>query len=210
MPRAAEHTHRIQVRETQLEMHPDAPVGSSPLGDEFSGRLEVAQQQLEQLQHQREELERRKLELEELDKRKHAFLGSQAEVSERLGTSLTQIDRVLFEMRQEIEDLEQTRQCFAEHVVSIDKFDPQSWSRQNMAENLDRALTAIGHAEEEYQQAAQHFDGTRSGTIFGRSRRRGARTATSSEFFVNLRNGFAFNLPIVLIGVGALAVYLLK
>ena len=142
--------------------------------------------------------------------RKHAFLGSQAEISERLATSLTQIDRVLFEMRQETEDLEQTRQCFAEHVARIDKFDPQTWSRQNMAENLERALTAIGHADEEYQQAAQHFDGTRSGAIFGRGRRRGGRAGNNSEFLVNLRNGFAFNLPIVLLGVGALAVYLLK
>jgi len=210
MPRVAEHTHRIKVRETQLEMHPDGPLGSSPLGDEFEGRLEVAQQQLEQLQHQREELELRKQELQELDNRRKAFLNNQAELSERLTASLTQIDRVLFETRQETEDLEQTRQCFAEHITKIDKLDPQSWSKQNMAENLERALAAIAHADEEYQQAAQHFDGTRSGAIFGRGRRRGIRTTGSSEFFANLRNGFAFNLPVVLLGVGALAVYLLK
>lgn len=210
MPRVAEHTHRIKVHETQLEMHPDGPLGSSPLGDEFEGRLEVAQQQLEQLQHQREELERRKQELEELDNRRKAFLNTQAEISERLSSSLTHIDRVLFEMRQEIEDLEQTRQCFAEHVTRIDKLDPQAWSKENMAENLERAIAAIEHADDEYQQAAQHFDGTRSGAIFGRGRRRGMRSSGNSEFFLNLRNGFAFNLPVVLLGAGALAIYLLK
>ena len=210
MPRTAEHTHRIKVKETQLEMHPDGPVGSSPLGGEVEDRLEAAQQQLEQLQHQREELERRKQELEELEARKRAFLGNQAELSERLASSLTQIDRVLFEMRQETEDLEQTRQCFAEHVTRIDRLDPQTWSRASMVENLERALAAIEHADDEYQQAAQHFDGTRSGTIFGRGRKRGIRTGGNSEFFANLRNGFAFNLPVVLLGAGALIVYLLK
>jgi DNA repair exonuclease SbcCD ATPase subunit len=210
MPRAAEHTHRINVRETQLEMQPDAPLGSSPIGEEFDGKLQMAQQQLEQLQHQREELERRKRELEELDNRRKAFLNTQAELSERLNSSVTKIDRALFEMREEIEDLEQTRQCFAEHITRIDKLDPQTWSRSNMAENLERSLAAIEHAEDEYNQAAQHFEGTRSGAIFGRGRKRGIRSGGHSEFLHNMRNGFAFNLPILLVGVGALIVYLLK
>jgi len=208
MARTADHTHRIRVRETQLEMHPDGPVGSSPLSDDYDGRLEVAQQQLLQLQQQREELERRKRELEELAARKQEFLGSQAEVAEKLGNTITLIDRELFGMRQELDDLEQARQCFAEHLTRIHKFDPETWSRQNVAENLERALAAIAHAEDEYQQAARHFDGMRSGRIFGRGGRRP--TAASNEFFSNLRSGFAFNLPMVLVGVAALVLYLLN
>lgn len=210
MPRTADHTHRINIRPTQLEMHPDGPVGSTPLGEELEGRLEMAQQELVQLQQQREELERRKRELEELNRRKKEFLGTQAAVIEKLTNAVTQIDRELYALREELDDLEQTRQCFAEHITRINKLDPEAWPRQNVAELLERALAAIHHAEEEFQQAAQHFEGMRSAVIFGRKARRQARPAGPSEFAAHLRNGFAFNLPILLLGTAAIALYLLK
>jgi hypothetical protein len=71
----------------------------------------------------------------------------------------------------------------------------------------------IDIATDEYDQAAAHFEGTRSGSIFGRASKRSRATSRlggSSEFMANLRNGFAFNLPIVLLGGIALAVYLTK
>lgn len=214
MSRPVEHTHRIKVRETQLEMHPDLPLGASPLGDDFDGKLEIAQRQLEQLQHQREELERQKRELEELNARKKTFINSQAEVAERLTNALTLIDRELFEMRQETEDLEQTRQCFSEHLARIGKFNPESWSRSNLAANLDKALAAIDHAEDEYEQAVQHFNGMRSGSIFGTGKgaaKHGPSSrAAHSGFATNFRNGLAFNLPVIVLGAIALVVWWLK
>lgn len=211
MPRTAEHTHPIRVRETQLEMHPDLPLGASPLGDDFEGKLEVAQRQLENLQHQREELERQKRELEDLNQRKRTFLASQIEVSERLSAALTMIDRELFEIRQESADLEQTRRCFADHLTRIEKLNPEAWSRTNLAGNLDKAINAIDMADEEYGQAAQHFDGTRSGRIFGREtgKRGPAGRGAVSDFGTMLRNGIAFNLPLFLLGVIAVAFYLI-
>ena len=72
---------------------------------------------------------------------------------------------------------------------------------------------AIDIASDEYDQAAAHFEGTRSGSIFGRASKRGRtvnRSGAGSEFMVNLRNGFAFNLPIVALGGVALLIYLSK
>ena len=213
MPRTTDHTHHIRVRETQLELRPDLPLGVSPLGDDFDGKLEVAERQLEQLKHQREEIERQKRELEELNARKKIFVNSQAEAAERLTTALTLIDRELFEMRQETGDLEQTRQCFSEHLAHISKFNPEAWSRANLAANLDKALATIDHAEEEYEQAVQHFDGMRSGRIFGRggsAKRSPHGHAPTSGFFATLQNGLAFNLPILVLGTLALVLWWLK
>ena len=74
---------------------------------------------------------------------------------------------------------------------------------------INRASVALDLACDEYDQAAAHFDGSRSGAIFGRSSKR-ARQAASGEFMANLRNGFAFNLPIVILGGGAMALYVFK
>jgi DNA repair exonuclease SbcCD ATPase subunit len=209
MARTAEHTHQIRIRETQLEMHPDAPVGSSPLTADYEGRLEAAQEQLEQLQQQREQLERRKRELEELNKRKKAFIGSQAELIDKLTNTVTLIDRELFAMRKETEELEGARQCFAEHIATIDRLDPETWSGHNVGENLELALAAIEEAENDYDLAVQHFTGMRSATIFGARRKRAA-TRGRPEFLLNLVNGFAFNLPVVLLGATALVLYYLR
>lgn len=210
MATPVEHTHHIKIRSTQMEM---SSAGSANRDEDYDRKLKDAQTELDRIQAQREELERKKSELEELTSRKRTFLSQQVELTEKLTTSLTLIDRGLFEMRQEADDLEQCRTCFAAHLDKIQKFNPESWSREHQSEKLEKATMAIDMASDEYDQAAAHFEGTRSGSIFGRASKRGRaaiRGGSSSEFMVNLRNGFAFNLPIVALGGVALFVYLIK
>jgi chromosome segregation ATPase len=210
MATPVEHTHHIKIRSTQLEM---PATGTSSRDEDYDRKLRDAQEELERIQLQREELERKKSELEELTGRKRAFLSQQAELTEKLTSSLTLIDRELFEMRQESEDLEQCRVCFAAHLDKIQKINPESWTRDVLPDKLEKASMAIDIAADEYDQAAAHFENSRSGSIFGRPSKRGRATnrqAGNSEFMVNLRNGFAFNLPIVVLGGLALLVYLVK
>ncbi len=190
-----------------------ASAGSGNRDEDYDRKLKDAQVELDRIQQQREELERKKSELEELTSRKRAFLSQQVELTERLTTSLTLIDRGLFEMRQEAEDLEQCRVCFAAHLDKIEKFNPESWSRENLSDKLEKASMAIDIATDEYDQAAAHFEGGRNGSVFGRASKRARiahRNGSPSEFMVNLRNGFAFNLPIVILGGLALLAYLTK
>ena len=211
MAAPGEHTHHIKIRSTQMEM---SSAGSSNRDEDYDRKLKDAQDELDRIQLQREELERKKSELEELTTRKRGFLSQQVELTEKLTSSLTLIDRELFEMRQEAEDLEQCRVCFAAHLDKIQKFNPESWSRDHLSEKLEKASMTIDIAADEYDQAAAHFEGSRSGAIFGRASKRGraagSRRAGSSEFVMNLRNGFAFNLPLVVLGGLALLVYLAK
>lgn len=208
MASSGEHTHHIKIRSTQMEM---SPGGASRGGDDYDDKLRAAHEELERINQKREELERQKLELEELTARKRAFMSQQVELSERLTNAVTLIDRELFDIRQEAEDLEQCRVCFAAHLEKLDKFNPEQWTRDNLSERLERATLAIDVAADEFDQAAAHFDGSRSGAIFGRASKRsrsGRKPLANGEFVANLRNGFAFNLPIIVLGVIALGVYL--
>lgn len=210
MAAPAEHTHHIKIRSTQMEM---SAGGSANRDEDYDRKLKDAQEELDRIQLQREELERKKSELEELTVRKRTFLSQQVELTEKLTSALTHIDRGLFEIRQEAEDLEQCRVCFAAHLDKIQKINPENWSRDNLSDKLEKASMTIDIASDEYDQAAAHFEGTRSGSIFGRASKRGRsvnRSSAGSEFMVNLRNGFAFNLPVVVLGGVALLVYLSK
>ncbi|MDB6076485.1 MAG: hypothetical protein JWO82_232, partial [Akkermansiaceae bacterium] len=157
MPPATEHTHHIRIRNTQLEMNPENR-GSA---DDFDGKLQAAQVQLEQLQQKREELERKKQEVETLNARKREFVSTQVELTERLTGTVTRIDRQVFEMRQELEDLEQCRKCFANHLGKIEKINPEGWNHENLGAGLERAMAIADHADDEYSQAADHFSRTR-------------------------------------------------
>ena len=211
MAALGEHTHHIKIRSTQMEM---ASSGASGRDEDYDRKLKEAQTELDRIQLQREELERKKSELEELTSRKRAFLTQQVEFSEKLTSSLTLIDRELFKMRQDADDLEQCRVCFAAHLDKIQKFSPETWTRDQLSEKLDKSSMAIDIASDEYDQAAAHFENSRSGAIFGRPSKRGRAAANRgslpSDFAVNLRNGFAFNLPLVVLGGVALFVYLVR
>ena len=189
------------------------PAGFSDRSEDYYRKLKDAQDELDRIQEQREQLERQKQELEELTNRKRAFVTQQAELTEKLTSSLTLIDRVLFEIRNESEDIEQCRACFAAHLDKIQKLNPENWTREILPEKLERAAMVIDLAEDEYNQAAAHFEGTRSGAIFGRASKR-KRThrnhGVTSEFMSNLYNGFAFNLPVLVLGGAAIVIYLLK
>lgn len=208
MATTGEHTHHIKIRSTQMEM---ASAGAANRDDDYDRKLKDAQQELDRIQAQREDLERKKSELEELTTRKRNFLSQQAELTEKLTSALTLIDRGLFEMRQENEDLEQCRSCFAAHLDRIQKLNPEAWNRETLSERLEKAAMAIDIASDEYDQAATHFEGSRSGSIFGRpSKRNRGPHRSSSDFMVNLRNGFAFNLPILALGGFAIFIYLVR
>ena len=117
MSNVTTHKQRLNVRATQLEMNTRGSAdGSNPLAEDFTGKLQEAQSQIEQLQQQQAEVERQKLELEEINAAKDEFLHGQVELHEKLSTAVTSMDRVIFATRQELDELEQARICFAYHL----------------------------------------------------------------------------------------------
>ncbi|MEI8039081.1 MAG: hypothetical protein WCJ14_11890 [Verrucomicrobiota bacterium] len=210
MASLTEHTQHLKIRSTQMEMH---STDRSDRTEDYDRKLRDAQDELERIQEQREELERKKLELEELTTRKHEFVSQQLELTEKFMSAVTLIDRTLQELHGESEDIEQCRACFAAHLDKIQKFNPDNWTRDNLSEKLERATATIDLAEDEFEQAAAHFEGTRSGAIFGHASKRG-RTRKSpgatTEWMTNLRNGLFFHLPMLVLGSVWLVVMLLK
>jgi hypothetical protein len=166
---------------------------------------------LKQLQAEQQELERLAHELAERNSKKRIFLSSQVEITEKLSNAVTLIDRELLAMRTELHELEQCRHAFDNRLKKIAKFDPETWTRDNLKPNLEKAIGLIDQATDEYEQAAQHFSSMRSGEIFGTGRRRKPTMhAETGEFLVQLKNGLAFNLPIITLALVAMVLYYLK
>lgn len=209
MATPTDHTHHIKIRSTQMEI----PSGVTIREDDYDRKLKDAEAEMNRIQLEHVELEKKKIALEELTRRKRAFLSQQAELTEKLTVSLTLIDRELVEMRKESEELEQCRIAFAHNLEKIDKYNPEHWTRDNLSERLERASVTLDIAADEYDQAAAYFISGRPASIFGKSSKRGrvnTRNSTNSEFTNNLKNGLAFNLPMVVLGSIALFIYLTR
>ena len=211
MSTTPEHTHPVRIRHSaELDMlSPRTQRGGK--SDDYEGKLEAAQRELERIQNEREELERKKREMEELNARKRTFIVQQSELADKLSAALTKIDRTLFEIREEAEDLEQCRTCFAGHLDKLEKINPDQWSSSTISDKLERSSLVLDAATDDFDSAAAHFNNSRSSVIFGNpSKRTRAKRGLTSEFTMNLRNGFAFNLPVITLGTIALLVYLTR
>lgn len=197
-----------------MEMTSRGGGAPAPLSEDFTGKLQEAQTQLEQLQQQQAEVERQKVELQELNEHKEEFLQGQIETNEKLNTAITAMDREIFATRQELEELEQARVCFADHLEKIDQLNPDGWNNESLRQDLSRALSVLDLAEDEYEQAVSHFSNGRSSSVFGgaapKSRRSSVVTASDSELLTHFRNGFAYNFPLIVLGIVAMIVFLLK
>ncbi|MEN8694081.1 MAG: hypothetical protein ACN4GG_11200 [Akkermansiaceae bacterium] len=204
---AAQRKQHLNLVGAQMEMSSATAAGIST---DFEGKLEDAQQQLEYLHQQREHLERQKVALEELNQRKQDFMHGQVDLTEKMTSAITSIDRELFEAKQDIEDMEQARVSFAKHLQRIESLNPESWSKEQLREELEKAIAILERADDEYDQAVAHFSGAhRSAGIFGPSTGRSPRTA-GGDFRIMLKNGFAFNLPVIVLGSLGLLVYFVK
>ncbi|MGC6427192.1 MAG: hypothetical protein ACON5H_09385 [Akkermansiaceae bacterium] len=206
MATTTQRKQHLNLVESQMEMAPTAP----GISTDFEGKLEDAQQQLEYLHQQREKLERQKIALEELNQRKQDFMHGQVDLTEKLSSAINSMDRELFESKQDIEDMEQARVSFATHLQRIEALNSDSWSKEELRDELEKAISILKRADDEYDQAVSHFSGAHRGSgIFGPSTGRNPRAA-GGDFSTMMRNGLAFNLPVIILGSVALMVYLLR
>lgn len=215
MPSTSTRKQHINVRSAQMEMGTRTTgIDTENINEDFTGKLQEAQHQLELLQQQQAEVERQRIELEELNESKEEFLNGQVELQEKLTSAVTSMDREIFATRQEIEELEQARVCFADHLEKINALSPDGEDNDTLRQDLTRAISVLDLAEDEYDQAVAHFSGGRSASVFGiqsaKTKRTANKSQATSEFATTFRNGLAFNLPIILLGALALIVYLAK
>jgi DNA repair exonuclease SbcCD ATPase subunit len=195
---AAQRTQNLKVT---------SPTASSSGGgtEEYNRQLQQAETQLEKLQQQREEIERKRLEAEEISDRRQDFIDGQIEILEKLDHSVQAIDREIFESRQELKELEEARKTFATHLQTLQGMDPRKWKKTKLAEEVQHAMDVLEDCETDYEEiSASISEGRRRGFLAGK------KGATSESFSHTLKQGFAFNLPVLLLGSIALLVFLTR
>ncbi|MBK1834239.1 hypothetical protein [Roseibacillus ishigakijimensis] len=189
-------------RKQHLNVGSAAKAPQPGTGDEYNRQLQQAESQLEKLQRQREEIERKRQEAEEITHQRQDFIDGQIELLERLDHSVQAIDREIYDSRQELKELEEARKTFANHMQTLQGIDPRKWRKTKLAEDLQDAMDTLENCEADYEELSAHLgEGRRRGLFSSRP------SGKSDSFTETLRQGLAFNLPIIVLATIALLIY---
>jgi flagellar biosynthesis regulator FlaF len=174
--------------------------------DDLNHELREQQDRLLELKRQQDEIERRKRELEELNKKRNELSSGKKSMREKLARAITVLERAEYDTRREIEQIQLTRQSFADHLSQIENIDPSAWTPQNMDDELTRSLSQIDHARAVYNQSRAKIDALSGQDIESDDTRSSGSSESYNEedssveaSFVELaRRGFAFTLPLII------------
>lgn len=185
--------------------------------EDLSLELQQHQQRLLDLKRQQEEVERRKLQLEELNQRRREVYDGQKTLKEKFNRSLTILERAEYEARKEVEQIQITRQQFAENLQEIESINPHTWNPEHLEDELTRALTRIDHARSVFTQSRAKIDALSERDISGEDESladdsgAGAYDVLNSASFGELvRRGFAFTLPLLVLLIVLTTLFLSK
>ncbi|MFM7607117.1 MAG: hypothetical protein ACKO8Z_18210 [Prosthecobacter sp.] len=191
----------------------DAPEFMEPASlDDVDHKVKAAQEQLLQLRMQQEEIERQKHQLETLRVKQERFVAGKRDLLEKLGRSVSHVERELYDTQKRAEELSLTQDDFRRHLDLLKSLQPEKWHRSQVDEELDQALAAIQDAEADYAKGTRRLESLRSvdaGSVTsGMSRQMDSLEESISnqtmsfsnparEMMVWMRRGFAFTLPLI-------------
>ena len=166
-----------------------------------------ALQELEQLRQRQEQLESEKKQLEEVRRRHDDYDRGKREMIDHLKRSLVVLERQEVEAQRLSELYNATRVRFKELLQSVENLNEESWSEEQIRDELNKSLGIIEEARMEYNKATARVDAARND---------GAATTASKSavlfedlpshgeektFYYWLKVGVALSLPLAALAI---------
>lgn len=204
-------TDRVKQKEAMLELQDDESLSTERL----DSQVQKAQEQLVQLKRQQEQIEKQKRELEELSKRQEQFQQGKSEMTEKFTRALVVLERETYEAQKRVEQLKGIHESFAQHLGVIEAINPKNWENSDINKELSKALSAVDDARADYAKSRSKINAESNGEILdsgvgGDPYAVGYVDAMEKGFIYWLKSGFAFTLPLVMLGVIILIVLLMR
>ncbi len=189
----------------------DLPEGDPLSTEHIDEKVQLAEAQEQSLKRQLEQVERQKRELEELGRRQEQFNAGKSEFVDKLTRALVVLERETFEATKRVELLESIRLSFSQQLETLDAINPKSWEGMDINKELTRALAAVDDARAEYSKtfpkisvaaATAESPMAPQNDAYGQYEPSGS----SSDFMTWLKMGFAFSIPLIVLGLIVLIV----
>jgi uncharacterized Ntn-hydrolase superfamily protein len=136
----------------------DARYGRAPSREEVDSRVADAQHKLSELRRAQEELERERASLEETRRRQLELQTGRAEMVQNLTRGVGLLQEAEFSARRDAEQMAKALVGLREALVKVEAVQETSWTQDNFALELTRALTTLENARMEWNAARLKFE----------------------------------------------------
>ena len=190
----------------------DLPPEDAHAGEHLDSQVQRAQEQLVALKRQQDMIERQKRELEELGRKQDQLQQGRAEMVEKFTRSLVVLERENYDAQKRVETLHGIHESFSQHLDALDAINLKSWDGPDLNKELTKALSAVDDARAEYARSLPKISVEKDGAaaVAGTSGYQADLGAVDAkDFGYWLRAGFAFTLPLFIIGALLVLVALL-
>jgi len=192
---------------------PNEPFLDLPEDDDLSTekldlQVQKAQEQLLVLKRQQDQIEKQKRDLEELSRRQDQLQQGKAEMVEKFTRASVVLDRETQDAERRLTQLNEIHDAFSKHLQILDSINPRSWEGNDLTRELSKALSAVDDARSEYNKCLPKIQvDAPSDQVMGDDGAYGP--AGEHDFLYWLRSGFAFTLPLSVLGAIYIVVRLL-
>jgi phage-related tail protein len=195
--------------ESTKEPFLDLPDGQPPSPEMLDSQVQRAQEQLLNLKRQQEHLEKQKRELEELSRKQEELEKGRSDMIDKLSRSLVVIERQTYETEKRVEQLRGTHTAFAQHLDTLERINPKSWSNADLHKELSKALSSVDDARAEYSKSLSKINAESDSEVIDphASLEPGYNSSgDDASFGLWLKRGLAFTLPLLILGLIAILV----
>jgi hypothetical protein len=187
---------------TQIQEEDDLLISTKTSPEELNLDLQEAQERLLALRRQMEEAERRERELEELRARRNEAIAGHKQMKEKFTRSFTLLEQAEYEAQREMEQIQITKQTFADQLEQLDRINYQEWTPENMEESINRSMTLIDHSRTVYNQSRARVEALSTQSLTSETDFQTDNftplTSQTETFMDLVRKGFGLSLPIII------------
>ena len=172
--------------------------------EHLDSQVQKAQEQLLSLKRQQEVIEKQKRELEELSRRQEQLQVGRADMIEKFTRAMVIIEREEFETQRRAEMLRGVRESFGLHLQYFETLDLKGVEGADLTRELTRALSALDDARSDYTRTIPRIGSPEiSNAEFAEDLgHTGYHSSAPPQDFLHwLKAGFAFTLPLIIVGV---------
>lgn len=187
----------------------DLDESAEDLGEE----VQKTNTELEKLKRQLEDIEKQKVRLEELKRRQDELETGRSDMLDKLTRSMVTVERETEETQKRLEQLHSIHNSFVQHLRQIDAINPRLWGTAELPMELSKALSMVEDARADYIKAqAKIAPDSPSEPAAPAALSADAEYGYAEEhgFLYWLKSGFAFTLPLQIVGVIVFVIWYLS
>jgi len=146
-----------------------------------------------------------------MSRRQDSLNTGKAEMVDKITRALVVLEREIFDASKRVETLQTIQESFRQHLDVLEAISPKAWEGLDISKELTRALGAVDDARAEFGKChpkitAQPASSAAAQTEGGDGYVTDYSVNDGKDFISWMKIGFAFSLPLLVLGLIALIV----